>query len=163
LRNVSGILGAASIALAGSIVLTGAAVMAQPKPAKSPVAIDRIRAGGLAAHIKFLADDLLEGRAPATRGGDLAARYIATQFELLGVEPGGDPAAAQAGVGASAGAGAGASSGAGPGAGGGRGAGPRTFYQQVPIIESTAAPGFTLTTRGGKSSATFTAPNDLIA
>ena len=38
-----------------------------------------------------------------------------------------------------------------------------TFYQQVPIIESTAAPGFTLTTRGGKSSATFTAPTDLIA
>ena len=33
----------------------------------------------------------------------------------------------------------------------------------MPIIESTAAPGFTLTTRGGKSSATFTAPADLIA
>ena len=39
----------------------------------------------------------------------------------------------------------------------------KTFYQQVPIIESTAAPGFTLTTRGGKTSATFTAPGDLIA
>jgi Zn-dependent M28 family amino/carboxypeptidase len=46
---------------------------------------DRIR-----AHTTFLSDDLFEGRAPATRGGDLAARYIATQFELLGLQPAGD-------------------------------------------------------------------------
>ena len=59
---------------------------------------------------------------------------------LLGLEPGGDPPGR-----------APSSSGA------------KTFYQQVPIIESTAAYGFTLTTRGGKSSATFTAPTDLIA
>jgi len=39
------------------------------------------------AHLKFLADDLCEGRAPGTRGGDLAARYIATQFEAAGLEP----------------------------------------------------------------------------
>jgi len=31
------------------------------------------------AHVKFLASDLLEGRAPA-RGGDAAAEYIAAQF-----------------------------------------------------------------------------------
>ncbi|HWA15971.1 MAG TPA: hypothetical protein VG817_06050, partial [Gemmatimonadales bacterium] len=42
------------------------------------------------AHLEFLADDLLEGRAPATRGGDLAAKYIATQFHRLGLEPAGD-------------------------------------------------------------------------
>jgi len=42
------------------------------------------------AHLRFLADDALEGRAPATRGGDLAARYIASQFERLGLEPAGD-------------------------------------------------------------------------
>src|SRR5207237_7399173 len=35
------------------------------------------------------ADDLLEGRAPATRGGRLAAKYIAAQFEALGLEPAG--------------------------------------------------------------------------
>src|SRR5688500_17778188 len=74
---------------AASLGLAVSAVMAQ---AKTPVAVDRIRAAELAAHIKFLADDLLEGRAPATRGGDLAARYIAAQFEALGLEPGGDPA-----------------------------------------------------------------------
>jgi Zn-dependent M28 family amino/carboxypeptidase len=42
------------------------------------------------AHVKFLADDLLEGRGPGTRGGDLAAKYIATQFALLGLKPAGD-------------------------------------------------------------------------
>jgi Zn-dependent M28 family amino/carboxypeptidase len=140
LRNVSGMAGAAA-----AIALAGTAVMGQ---AKSPVAVDRIRAAELAAHIKFLADDLLEGRAPATRGGDLAARYVAAQFEALGLEPGGDPVAAP---------------GAGGSASGAQASAARTFYQQVPIIESTAAPGFTLTTRGGKSSATFTAPADLIA
>jgi Zn-dependent M28 family amino/carboxypeptidase len=39
------------------------------------------------SHIKFLADDLLEGRAPGTRGGNLAAKYLAAQLELLGVKP----------------------------------------------------------------------------
>ena len=34
----------------------------------------------LRAHLEFLADDALEGRAPGTRGGETAARYIATQF-----------------------------------------------------------------------------------
>jgi Zn-dependent M28 family amino/carboxypeptidase len=42
------------------------------------------------AHLTFLADDALEGRAPATRGGDLAAKYIAAQFARLGLEPAGD-------------------------------------------------------------------------
>ena len=42
------------------------------------------------AHVKFLADDLLEGRGTGTRGGDIAARYIASQFELYGLQPAGD-------------------------------------------------------------------------
>lgn len=40
------------------------------------------------AHVAFLSDDLLEGREAGTRGHDIAARYIAAQFELLGIEPG---------------------------------------------------------------------------
>jgi hypothetical protein len=44
----------------------------------------------LRAHLEFLADDALEGRAPGTRGGVTAAKYIATQFERLGLEPAGD-------------------------------------------------------------------------
>jgi Zn-dependent M28 family amino/carboxypeptidase len=44
----------------------------------------------LRAHLEFLADDALEGRAPGTRGGKTAAKYIATQFERIGLEPAGD-------------------------------------------------------------------------
>jgi len=53
-------------------------------PASATAAIDE---ASLRAHIKYLADDLLEGRGTGTRGGLLAARYIAAQFEALGLEP----------------------------------------------------------------------------
>jgi Zn-dependent M28 family amino/carboxypeptidase len=53
-------------------------------------AVDEIQAADLAAHLRFLADDALEGRAPSTRGGQLAATYLATQLELLGFEPAGE-------------------------------------------------------------------------
>ncbi|MEO8138946.1 MAG: M20/M25/M40 family metallo-hydrolase [Gemmatimonadota bacterium] len=42
------------------------------------------------AHLEYLSDDLLEGRAPATRGGELAAKYVAAQFRRLGLQPAGD-------------------------------------------------------------------------
>ncbi len=56
----------------------------------SPLALDEIQSAPIAAHIRFLSDDLLEGRAPASRGGDLAARYVAAQFAAIGLQPGGD-------------------------------------------------------------------------
>src|SRR5438552_18365412 len=40
------------------------------------------------AHVAFLADDLLEGRDTGSRGHEIAARYVATQFEALGLHPG---------------------------------------------------------------------------
>lgn len=42
------------------------------------------------AHVRYLSDDLLEGRGTGARGGDIAARYIATQFALYGLKPAGD-------------------------------------------------------------------------
>ena len=42
------------------------------------------------AHVEFLADDLLEGRDTGTRGHEIAARYVASQFEAAGLEPGGE-------------------------------------------------------------------------
>lgn len=42
----------------------------------------------LEAHVRFLADDLLEGRGPGTRGDALARAYIATQLQASGVRPG---------------------------------------------------------------------------
>jgi hypothetical protein len=44
----------------------------------------------LSAHLRFLSHDLLEGRYTAERGQKLAANYIATTFERLGLEPIGD-------------------------------------------------------------------------
>lgn len=49
-----------------------------------------IDAHRIAEHVRFLSNDLLEGRAPGTRGGDIAANYIATQFALYGLKPAGD-------------------------------------------------------------------------
>ncbi|MBI1967930.1 MAG: M20/M25/M40 family metallo-hydrolase [Gemmatimonadetes bacterium] len=56
-----------------------------PAPAEPP--LPAVSAPAIDAHLRYLADDLLEGRAPATRGGELAARYIAAQFAALGLEP----------------------------------------------------------------------------
>jgi hypothetical protein len=52
-------------------------------PAEEPV----FTAGAFRAHVAFLADDLLEGREAGTRGYDIAARYVAAQFEALGLQP----------------------------------------------------------------------------
>ncbi|HET6201484.1 MAG TPA: M28 family peptidase [Planctomycetota bacterium] len=47
-----------------------------------------VSAPSLRAHLRFLADDLCEGRGTGARGGTLAARYLAAQLEALGLEPG---------------------------------------------------------------------------
>lgn len=42
------------------------------------------------AHVKFLANDLLEGRGVGERGGDLATEYLASQFAVSGLKPAGE-------------------------------------------------------------------------
>ena len=49
----------------------------------------RIRPEGIRAQMGFLADDLLEGRGTGTRGYALAAAYVRSQFEEMGLKPGG--------------------------------------------------------------------------
>ena len=61
------------------LCVTPALVAAQAQP--------RITAAEIDGHLRFLSSDLLEGRAPATRGGRLAAEYIASQLRAAGVEP----------------------------------------------------------------------------
>jgi len=53
-------------------------------------ALEEIRGEDVAAHLRFLSHDLLEGRAPSTRGGTLAAEYLATQLALAGFAPAGE-------------------------------------------------------------------------
>ncbi len=49
-----------------------------------------VRAEVLRGHMEFLASDALEGRGTGTRGGEIAAKYVAAQFERLGLQPAGD-------------------------------------------------------------------------
>lgn len=52
-------------------------------------AAEAIRPEAISAHIGFLADDLLEGRATGERGHRVAAAYVASQLAALGLEPAG--------------------------------------------------------------------------
>ena len=59
----------------------------------SVLAAQQPRAGGITTaeidgHLRFLSSDALEGRAPATRGGRLAAEYIASQLRGFGLRAG---------------------------------------------------------------------------
>jgi len=48
-----------------------------------------VRQEAIRGHVEFLASDLLEGRATAARGYDIAAAYTAAQFRQLGLKPAG--------------------------------------------------------------------------
>jgi Zn-dependent M28 family amino/carboxypeptidase len=67
-------------------VLLLLALAAASAPAQTPAA-PPITPNEIDGHLRFLSSDLLEGRAPATRGGRLAAEYIAAQLRVFGVEP----------------------------------------------------------------------------
>jgi len=75
-----------SIAPLAIALVLGACTHATPPDA----ATDTASARRIAAHMAFLADDLLEGRETGSRGHDIAALYMASQFRALGLEPAGD-------------------------------------------------------------------------
>jgi Zn-dependent M28 family amino/carboxypeptidase len=51
-------------------------------------ALEAITPDGLLAHIKVLASNEFEGRAPGTRGEELSVKYISDQFKQIGLKPG---------------------------------------------------------------------------
>ena len=66
-----------------------------PAPASAPVketydASASSDARRIEADVRFLADDLLEGREAGTRGYDLASLYVAQRFRAIGLAPAGD-------------------------------------------------------------------------
>ena len=65
-----------------ALLLTGASAAQDQGPAPT------FSAEAFRSHVAFLADDALEGREAGTRGYEIAARYVATQFEGLGLRPG---------------------------------------------------------------------------
>jgi hypothetical protein len=106
LRIRSRILAVTVLALLFTLVLldiaqSAATVSVLPEPCSqlTPTAIAQpelvgryqqtITPEGLAARLYFLASDFLEGRETTTRGQKLAAQYLASQYRLLGLAPGG--------------------------------------------------------------------------
>ena len=51
-------------------------------------ALEAITPDGMLAHIKVLASDKFEGRAPGTKGEELSVKYITDQFKQIGLKPG---------------------------------------------------------------------------
>jgi len=73
-----------------SLVLLSIPLVAQNSSTQNAVGVATkvIRPEEIRAHIRFLADSLLEGRAPGTPGYDIAAHYVATELEGMGLHPG---------------------------------------------------------------------------
>lgn len=70
-----------------------ALLLAAPPPdlaAQGKPGLDAIRPEALSAHVRFLADDLLEGRGTGSRGHAIAALYFATELQALGFAPAGE-------------------------------------------------------------------------
>ena len=68
------------------IFVIATTIHAQISP-EARLGYESIRAGDMRALLSFLAADALEGRETATRGIDLAARFLETQFSLYGLTP----------------------------------------------------------------------------
>ena len=73
-------------------LVSASAAKVQAQTALSPAArvAGAVDSNSVRAHLEFLADDALEGRRPGTRGGEIAARYIAAEFQRMGLKPAGD-------------------------------------------------------------------------
>ncbi len=81
-----------ALLIAALLGLAACAARRAPGPPPDAVgdeAARRITVDALAAPIRFLSDDLLEGRAPGTRGDALSRLYIKEQMQSLGLRPGG--------------------------------------------------------------------------
>lgn len=72
-----------------ALSLTASSFAQTPAAAPAQAASQEFSADAFRAHVTFLADDLLEGRDTGSRGYEIAARYVATQFAALGLQPGG--------------------------------------------------------------------------
>src|SRR5881227_1289088 len=75
--------------LAAIVCFAAASLLADDELAlRLQPALEAITPDGLLAHIKVLASDEFEGRAPGTKGEELSVKYIADQFKKIGLKPG---------------------------------------------------------------------------
>jgi Zn-dependent M28 family amino/carboxypeptidase len=74
------------------VLAASACATANPKNPileKAAPGLNSIRGEALSARIRFLSDDLLEGRFTGSRGHAIAERYVASEMQALGLEPAG--------------------------------------------------------------------------
>lgn len=87
---------AMSVALAGMVLAAcgGAPADAEQGVAVEPASVSagqgEISSDNLATHLRILASDEFEGRAPATPGEEKTVAYISEQFAAAGLEPAGE-------------------------------------------------------------------------
>jgi hypothetical protein len=80
-----------AVLLCVAILLFGAGI-SSPRAVgdQADLAMQSIRPESIRAEMRFLSNDLLEGRGTGTRGFQIAAEYMAAQFEGMGLQPAGD-------------------------------------------------------------------------
>ena len=81
------------LAMAWTSVVSPPSLLAQSssrRPGAVPPGADRISDTQLRAYLGFVASDLLEGRDTPSRGQDVAAAFLASHLERLGLTPAGD-------------------------------------------------------------------------
>ena len=74
--------------LALYLCLTSFAFAADDPSLPPKAALDAINADDLLKHIKVLASDEFEGRAPGSKGEELTINYLTEQFKKIGLKPG---------------------------------------------------------------------------
>jgi Peptidase family M28 len=79
-----------ALAVSSLLMLGSNPVSTSTVPVDAREVLNSFSKSALRAHMDFLADDLLEGRGTGTRGQEIAAHYLAAQFEAAGLDPGGD-------------------------------------------------------------------------
>ncbi len=81
-----------TLLLFGSVLLCTTSLLAQTLtiPAEAQQAAKSVRPQAIEAHMRYLADDKLEGRKPGTRGFEMAATYVQNQLSALGLKPAGE-------------------------------------------------------------------------
>ncbi|GAB3690204.1 M20/M25/M40 family metallo-hydrolase [Spirosoma flavus] len=77
----------ASVALLGPNV---AKSQSNAIPAEAQQVVKTVRPEAIKNHMRILASDSLKGRKPGSRGFDMAAEYVVSQFKALGLQPAGE-------------------------------------------------------------------------
>jgi hypothetical protein len=67
------------------LALLAGALLERGRPA-----LDAVRPQAISATVRFLSDDLLEGRGSGTRGHAIAEQYVVAQMQALGLRPAGE-------------------------------------------------------------------------